>query len=220
MQRNTSYTNGLNEKLKKTYCQPALGLARQLAASSLPRRSLNIRWGSCRLKAFRPDMLRNRARDTSVHPRRAGRRQKGGGRGRASRASPRRGAPAMPHLGGVDRGQRLQCIQRLLRIQLPQRFQRILPLQRLQRHSSPRPSTPASGKSALSAPRGACNRPPCRRGAPRIVEGPQVPGGQVTRAASSARDAIGTNEKNQQTENGQTTEPQLVSAIRSKRVSE
>jgi hypothetical protein len=88
------------------------------------------------LKAFRPDMLRNRARDTSVHPRRAGRRQKkkwGGGRGRASRASPRRGAPAMPHLGGVDRGQRLQCIQRLLRIQLPQRFQRILPLQRLQR---------------------------------------------------------------------------------------
>ena len=86
--------------------------------------------------------------------------------------------------------------------------------------SSPRPSTPASGKSALSAPRGACNRPPCRRGAPRIVEGPQVPGGQVTRAASSARDAIGTNEKNQQTENGQTTEPQLVSAIRSKRVSE
>jgi hypothetical protein len=38
--------------------------------------------------------------------------------------------------------------------------------------------------------------------------------------ANAARDVIGTNEKNQQTENGQTTEPQLVSAIRSKRVSE
>jgi hypothetical protein len=31
--------------------------------------------------------------------------------------------------------------------------------------------------------------------------------------ANAARDVIGTNEKNQQTENGQTTEPQLVSAI-------
>ena len=133
MQRNTSYTNGLNEKLKKTYCQPALGLARQLAASSLPRRSLNIRWGSCRLKAFRPDMLRNRARDTSVHPRRAGRRQKGGGGGELRALRRVEALPQRPHLGGVDRGQRLPRIQRLLRIQRPQRFQRILPLQRLQR---------------------------------------------------------------------------------------
>jgi hypothetical protein len=172
------------------------------------------------LKAFRPDMLRNRARNTSVHSRRAGRRQKWGGRGRASRASPRRGAPATPPSR--------------------RRGPRSTPPTHPTPPTNPTPSTlpthlippttptppvhpdrqfPPSGKSVLSAPRGACNRPPCRRGAPRIVEGPQVLGGQVTRAASSARDVIGTNEKNQQTENGQTTEPQLVSAIRSKRVS-
>jgi hypothetical protein len=36
--------------------------------------------------------------------------------------------------------------------------------------------------------------------------------------ANAARDVIGTNQKNQQTKNGQTTEPQLVSVIISERV--
>ena len=202
MQRNTSYTNGLNEKLKKTYCQPALGLARQLAASSLPRRSLNIRWGSCRLKAFRPDMLRNRARDTSVHPRRAGRRQKKGGGGGGELRALRRveALPQCPISEAWTVVNASNASNAFYESNSLNASNASYPSNDSNASSSPRPSTPASGKSALSAPRGACNRPPCRRGAPRIVEGPQVPGGQVTRAASSARDAIGTNEKNQQTE--------------------
>jgi hypothetical protein len=93
--------------------------------------------------------------------------------------------PQRPHLGGVDRG------QRLLRIHptAPMPPTPSTPPTHLTPPTPPMPPIhpdrqfPRSGKSVLSASRGARNRPPCRRGAPRIMEGPQVRGGQVMRAA-------------------------------------
>jgi hypothetical protein len=69
--RKSGEANKVNENMP--YPQSALGVH--------SRRSLNVRRGSCRLKVCRPGRLRNRAGDTFVHSRRAGRCQKGGSAG-------------------------------------------------------------------------------------------------------------------------------------------